>query len=103
MVMAGCVGGGQAPPARAPGTQLAGLLDREWDWRLREFPLFATSVGDHRYDDRLPVETPENYERRADATNAFLAELARIDRSALSTAGRIDYDVFKITLEERPA
>src|SRR5438093_13270541 len=81
--MSGCSGDGEAPRGAGNGAQLAALFDHEWDWRLREFPLLATSVGDHRYDDRLPVESPESYKRRGDVTNGFLAELARIDRSGL--------------------
>ena len=42
------------PPA---ALELATLLEDEWGWRLRENPQFATTVGDHRYDDRLALES----------------------------------------------
>ena len=38
---------------RTAGRDLATILDAEWEWRLRENPQFATTVGDHRYDDQL--------------------------------------------------
>ena len=40
---------------RRRGPQLRALLDEIWEFELREDPLYATQVGDHRYDDRLPV------------------------------------------------
>ena len=39
------------------------LLDDEWEARLREEPLLASSVGDHRYDDRLPSVAPADLQR----------------------------------------
>jgi uncharacterized protein (DUF885 family) len=77
------------------------LVDREWQWRLREDPLFATSVGVHDYDDRLPSVALDNQARRDRETRAFLAELAAIDRAGLSAGTRVDYDIFRTQLEER--
>jgi uncharacterized protein (DUF885 family) len=103
MVMsAGCAGCGRSPAAGTDAAaDLKALFEREWEWRLRDSPLFATSVGDHRYDDRLPEETPENHRRRTEAIAGFLAELGRIDRAALPAADAISYDVFKVVLEEQ--
>ncbi len=97
-----CGGAGEQPPRAADAA--AGfkvLYEREWEWRLHEDPLFATSVGDHRYDDRLPSETPADFARRATETGAFLAELARIDRGALAAVDQMSYDIFKAQLEDR--
>ena len=33
--------------------KLHALFDDEWQWALREFPEFATRIGDPRYNDRL--------------------------------------------------
>src|SRR5436305_11176093 len=54
-------------PVRAADepARLHDLFHREWELRLQEDPLFATSVGRHEYDDRLPSVTPENLARRA--------------------------------------
>ena len=38
--------------------RLHALFDKNWETRLRESPTFATSVGRHEYDDRLPSVTP---------------------------------------------
>lgn len=80
---------------------LQALFDREWEWRLQDWPLLASSIGDHRYDDRLPDVSPEAFAARRRQTDGFLAELDRIDRTGLSGSDRIDYDMFKAQLEDR--
>jgi uncharacterized protein (DUF885 family) len=70
------------------------LFHREWEYRLKEDPLFATTVGRHEYDDRLPDISTEDLARRAAAGKAFLAELAAIDRSKLSSLDGVNYDIF---------
>jgi hypothetical protein len=37
-----------------PSSQLPALFDKEWDFRVSEDPLLATSVGNHTANDRLP-------------------------------------------------
>jgi uncharacterized protein (DUF885 family) len=32
---------------------LKDLIEEHWQWRLRRSPVFATTLGDHRYDDQL--------------------------------------------------
>lgn len=80
---------------------LRALIQREWEWRLEAYPLLATSVGDHRYDDRLTDQTPAGIAKRSDQTKTFLVELEKIDRGALTPAERINYDMFKADLVDR--
>ena len=89
-------------PVRAADepARLHDLFHREWELRLQEDPLFATSVGRHEYDDRLPSVTPENLARRAGEDKAFLAELAAIDRGKLSAEDAVNYDIFRNQLAE---
>jgi len=84
-------------------SRLHALFHREWEQRLKEDPLFATSVGRHEYDDRLPAMTPADLERRATAAKGFLGELKAIDRARLSPAEQINYDIFQRQLENRVA
>lgn len=81
--------------------RFAALVEREWAWRLAEFPTLATSVGVHTWDDRLEDASLAAHGRRDGETAAFLAELAGIDRAALDEADRIDYDIFRRQLVER--
>lgn len=42
-----------APHGRSPSPDLRDIADRYWEARLEASPLFATFLGDHRYDDRV--------------------------------------------------
>lgn len=77
------------------------LVEREWQWRLREFPLLATRVGVRDFDDRLSEDSPSAHDRRAQATQAFLAELDAIPVAELPVGRRVDYEMFRAQLEER--
>lgn len=81
--------------------RFATLIEREWAWRLAEFPTLATAVGVHDFDDRLEDASLAAYARRDGETAAFLAELAGIDRAALGEADRVDFDIFRRQLVER--
>jgi len=83
--------------------RLHALFDRAWETQLRENPLFATSVGRHEYDDRLPSVTMADLERRHAHTKAALSELAAIDRAKLPPAEVVNYDIFKQRLEDSSA
>ena len=52
-------------PADEPTAALKAILDEAWEFQLREEPLFATRVGDRRYNDRLPAVAPGDFGRRA--------------------------------------
>jgi hypothetical protein len=51
------------------------LIREEWDFRMREDPIFATYCGDHRYNDCLPGMTREDFERQEEALRGFLGRL----------------------------
>jgi uncharacterized protein (DUF885 family) len=83
--------------------QLHALFDREWEVHLKEDPLFATAVGRHEYDDRLPSTTFADLERRSDLWRGMLTELAGIDRAALTGEDPVSYDIFQRELLDRVA
>jgi uncharacterized protein (DUF885 family) len=94
------------PSAAAAAEEAARLHDlfaREWEVRLKEDPLFATSVGRHEYNHLLPSAAPEDLERQNAADQAFLQELAGFDRSKLEPADAVNYDIFRRQLENRVA
>ncbi len=99
LVVAGLAAGcsGSDPTERS----LNALFDREWELRLEENPLFATSVGDRRYDDRLPSVAVADQERRVELWRGILAELQAIDRDALDRQDQINYSIFESQLKER--
>ena len=85
------------------GERLARLLDDSWQFTLVEDPLFATQAGDARYNDRLPRETLADQARRLAAERKFRARLEAIPRGELSTAERVNYDIFARLIRDRIA
>jgi uncharacterized protein (DUF885 family) len=86
------------PGTGAPTPEVARLhaiFDRAWEMRVRENPLFATSVGRHEFNDRLPSVTPADLERRNAQRKATLAEIDAIDRAKLPAAEVVNYDMFR--------
>ncbi|MEW6322117.1 MAG: DUF885 domain-containing protein [Acidobacteriota bacterium] len=102
-LLAGCGRAATPPadPAASARTALEALFEREWQWRLEDSPLLASSIGDHRYDDRLQDVSAAAFAARRSRTEAFLDELAAIDRDRLAPADRINYDMFRAQLDER--
>ena len=92
-----------AQRARDARARLHALFDEAWAFELREDPLFATNVGEHRYNDRLPSVTKEDETRRARARRAMLERLRAIDRAALSSQDRVSYDMFGRRLRDAVA
>jgi uncharacterized protein (DUF885 family) len=88
-------------PAKTPAEEFRALIDEEWDARMREAPLFATQVGDHRFNDRLASVSLADEARRDQANQAFLARLDKIDRAQLSESERVNYDLFRRSLDDR--
>jgi len=80
--------------------KLHAIFDKTWERQLRESPMFATSVGRHEYDDKLPSITPADLARRQSERKATLADLAKVDRAKLPPSERVNYDIFKEDLEE---
>jgi uncharacterized protein (DUF885 family) len=78
--------------ATLEATRFAALLDADWEWQMKEFPEYATAVGDHRYDDRLTDASPEAATRRDAHDRAQLAALKKVDRDALTGEDRISHD-----------
>jgi len=91
---------GGAPGDAAPGAALHALFDDAWSFALREEPLFATAVGERRYDDRLASMTPADIERRAEQARIFQKRLAAIDRTRLGPVDRVSYDMFAADLRD---
>src|SRR5437879_6310366 len=87
------------PLAADEVARLHALFDKTWETRLRESPMFATSVGRHEFDDKLGSMTPADLERRHAQAKAALAELSAIDRAALPPNELVNADIFRRQLE----
>jgi uncharacterized protein (DUF885 family) len=81
--------------------RLHDLFDREWQWRIQQYPELATAVGVHTFDDRLSDLSPESLAGAVERSRTFLAELEAIDRTALGDEDQASYDIFATQLRER--
>jgi uncharacterized protein (DUF885 family) len=71
------------------------LADRFWEELLEREPVFATAIGDDRYDDRLPDIGEAGRALSETRNRAALGELASIDRDALDVTLRTTLDVLE--------
>jgi uncharacterized protein (DUF885 family) len=81
--------------ARTATEQLHQLLEADWERGLRDYPEYATFLGDTRYNDRWTDWSPAAVEARDAADRAVLDQLARIARNKLSVADQVNFDLFK--------
>jgi len=75
------------------------LLDDHWEYTLQENPLFATGQGDHRFNDRLPETGLDAMEAAYVSNKEFLERLSTISRDLVSREHQVNYDIFRIQLE----
>jgi len=91
---------GVAPTALADAaTEFHALLDEVWEFELRESPTFASYLGDRRYNDAWPDESPSAFARQTTAYRDYLARASAIDPDALTEADRLNLQLFRRELE----
>jgi uncharacterized protein (DUF885 family) len=91
---------GQTPSAAPAHSSLQRLLADHWQWSLRENPVLATTLGEHRYDRELGDLTLAAMDRRARESAAFLARADAIDTAGLTPAERVTRAILRRDLAE---
>lgn len=76
------------PKAGAAGS-LDAVAKEYWEKRLADDPLFATMLGDRRFDDRLPDITPEGRSRRERGYESVVDRCDAIPERELSDEDRL--------------
>jgi len=79
--------------------KLQALFDDYWEYSLQINPLFATSQGEHQFNDLLPATGLDALEEQHRQTLRFLERLDKIPADELSTDSRMNADIFRIQLE----
>lgn len=87
------------PATTVADSKLADLAERYWAWTLETSPVWATMLGDRRFDDRLPDLSPGAHAANERAQDAFLAEARAIDVEGLGPARRVTLAVLVHQLE----
>ncbi len=80
--------------------ELSSLVDAYFDRVLELNPLYATFIGDNRYNDRLANTLGAEYRQQEEALNLeYLDRVAAIDASQLTGQDRLTYETFRYDLE----
>ena len=78
------------------------FFDDYLEEHLRQCPVYASQLGDHRYDDQIEDLSVEARQNRTALQRQTLARLtAEINRDDLSRSAQIDLEVFQHHLEEQ--
>ncbi len=72
------------------------LADEFWQAFLQREPVFATELGDDRFDDLLPDPSPVGRAKEREACRRVLAAAEAIDRDALGVEDRITLGMLEI-------
>lgn len=72
------------------------LADRFWQWYLAHSPIYATVLGDERYDDRLADPSPEGRAEEVAGFKGFLGDANGIDVDGLDQEDAITLDMIKV-------
>lgn len=84
----------QADPA-AVAAELDALLAEWHEAELQANPIFATALGDLRYNDQLPDFFSADFRAAQEARERdFLARVQALDRAALTGQHRLSHDIF---------
>jgi prolyl oligopeptidase len=81
-------------------SDFATLIDEQWEWQLSNSPVMASMMGDRRFNDQWPDDSLTAHARRHEEKREFLRRIYAIDRTALSEAGQLNYELFRRQLQD---
>jgi uncharacterized protein (DUF885 family) len=76
------------------------FFEAEWNYEMEQSPVRASFMGDRRWNDRWGDQTLEAIRKREDHAKDALVRLKKIDRTQLSPADQLNYDLFQKDLEQ---
>jgi len=80
--------------------ELAALFDKYYDERMQLFPLEATTNGDNRFNDQMPVDFTDSYRAKLKIFySKYLSEINEFDRDHLNDNDKISFDIFKYEMQ----
>lgn len=75
-------------------TDLHALFDEAWEYRMEQFPVEASYLGDLRNADQWDKLSPADYIRRRETYQHFLKELVKIDHDSLPPEEQLNAELF---------
>jgi uncharacterized protein (DUF885 family) len=84
------------PPEAPPdaNASLRALLADHWEDTMRRSPIWASRLGDHRWDDRLDDNSPEALAAARQARVAFLRRAEAVPAGELDDQNRANLEIF---------
>ncbi len=79
----------------------AALMDEEWEARLAYSPVFASQLGDKRYNDRWEDRSLAAIRAYQDQSREFLRRTYAIDKAALDATDQLNFELFRRSLQDR--
>ena len=80
-------------------SQLSKLYNDYWEFILKEYPLSATYLGDHRYDSSLEDASEDAFHRRVGQSKKYLERLRSIKKPS-SKPDLLNYELFERELKD---
>ncbi len=88
-----------APRPNKATRQLHALFREDWEHDLVTNPFWATTLGDDRYNDRIPNRSLEAITKQWQYARDLHQRLLKINRGKLSQNDQLNYDLFRLQLE----
>jgi uncharacterized protein (DUF885 family) len=85
--------------AGASDPELIAILAGHWEFLMKWSPTYATTLGDHRYDDRLARRDAASIAAYTAERDAVIAALHAFDPSSLDATDRVTYQLLRGQLE----
>jgi len=82
---------------------LRAAIAEHWEYMMRWQPTYATTLGDHRYDDRLAPRDAAAVAKRHDERDELLAQLAKVEPPKLDDADRVTHALLRELLQAERA
>src|SRR3954463_4458525 len=82
------------------GKALNDFFEAEWNYEMEQSPARASSMGDRRWNDRWGDQSLEAIHKREAHAKDALERLKKFDRTQLSAADQLNYDLFQKDLEQ---
>ena len=84
----------------AEDQKLSAFFDEQWEYSMKQNPVFASLLGDLRYNNLLPDVSLEAIKKDQTHDLSVLKQLQIIDRTKLSDANQLNYDLYLLNTQE---
>ena len=75
------------------------FLDNDWEFSLKQNPIFASLIGDDRYADKISSNAAEEFENNKLYEISALDQIKSIDHKKLNKADQLNYRLIKLSYE----